>query len=64
MPAHTHTVNEGTIYGGSGTLTSGDDYTNTVAFIQTSSSTGSGGSHTHPLTQGIKYYDFIIAAKD
>jgi hypothetical protein len=27
-------------------------------------STGGGGSHSHPLTQNIKYYDFIIAAKD
>jgi hypothetical protein len=26
--------------------------------------TGGGGSHTHPLTQNIKFYDFIIAAKD
>ena len=29
-----------------------------------SGSTGGGGSHTHALTQSIKYYDFIIAAKD
>jgi hypothetical protein len=29
-----------------------------------SSATGGGGSHTHSLTQSIKYYDFIIAAKD
>ena len=28
------------------------------------SSTGSGASHDHSLTQNIKYYDFIIAAKD
>jgi hypothetical protein len=25
---------------------------------------GGGGSHTHSLTQSIKYYDFIIASKD
>jgi len=29
-----------------------------------SSSTGGGGSHTHSLTQSLKYYDFIIASKD
>ena len=29
-----------------------------------SSATGGGGSHTHSLTQNLKYYDFIIAAKD
>ncbi|MFZ5762826.1 MAG: hypothetical protein ACOY8P_07880 [Thermodesulfobacteriota bacterium] len=28
------------------------------------SSAGGGGSHTHPLTHSIKYYDFIIASKD
>ena len=28
------------------------------------SSTGGGGSHTHSLTQSLKYYDFIIASKD
>jgi hypothetical protein len=28
------------------------------------SSTGGGSSHTHSLTQSLKYYDFIIAAKD
>jgi hypothetical protein len=26
--------------------------------------TGGGGSHTHSLTQSLKYYDFIIASKD
>ena len=34
--------------------------TNTV----TIASAGGGGSHTHGLTQSLKYYDFIIAAKD
>jgi hypothetical protein len=29
-----------------------------------SGSTGGGGSHTHSLTQSLKYYDFIIASKD
>ena len=30
----------------------------------TNYSAGGDGSHTHPLTQNIKYYDFIIASKD
>lgn len=29
-----------------------------------SKSTGGGGSHTHSLTQSLKYYDFIIASKN
>ena len=29
-----------------------------------SSNTGGGGSHTHSLTQSLKYYDFIIASKN
>lgn len=28
------------------------------------SNSGSGGSHSHPLTQDLKYYDFIIASKN
>ena len=26
--------------------------------------TGGGGSHNHPLSQNLKYYDFIIASKN
>ena len=33
-------------------------------FVRNTSNTGGGGSHTHSLTQSIKYYDFIIASKD
>ena len=45
---HTHTINEGSLTSsGSANLTSGDDYTNIVAFTQT---TSSGGDHTHTIT--------------
>jgi hypothetical protein len=64
MPAHTHTVNEGSNISSGAGLTSGDDFTNIVSYVQTSSSTGGGGSHDHSLTHGLKFYDFIIAAKD
>ena len=63
MPAHTHTLtfpdsSLGTP-GGGGPAVAG--YANAT---YTTSSTGSGSSHTHPLTHDVKYYDFIIAAKD
>jgi microcystin-dependent protein len=56
--AHTHTVQEGQRAAGPGSgLTSGDDYTNVAAYIQTSGS--SGGAETRPkniaLTPIIKY---------
>lgn len=48
--AHTHTINEGTLGGGgSGALTSGDDYTNEVYRTQT---TSSAGGHEHSFTTG------------
>ena len=62
IPSHTHTIPGGNagapgigIYGGTV-----ENATGTIS----SGSTGSGGSHTHSLTQSLKYYDFIIAAKD
>ena len=63
MPAHTHTWTypdrtQGTP-GGAAPAVAG--YGNAV---YTTNSTGGGGSHDHALTQNIKYYDFIIAAKD
>lgn len=36
----------------------------TAANIGLTSSSGGGGSHTHSLTHGVKYYDFIVATKD
>ena len=60
IPAHTHTISAtGGTAGGQITQTGfnpGSPYT--------TSSTGGSGSHSHSLTQNIKYYDFIIAAKD
>ena len=38
--AHTHTVAEGRLTGGEGNLTSGDDYTDGIHALQTTSSTG------------------------
>jgi hypothetical protein len=63
IPSHTHTFAFGADEGGLG---NGVDGTNYYAGnqTQTTSATGSGGSHTHSLTQSLKYYDFIIAAKD
>ncbi len=45
---HTHIINEGSLtQSAGGTLTSGDDYTNIVAYTQT---TSSGGDHVHTIT--------------
>ena len=38
--------------------------TGPLAAAQNTGNAGSGGSHTHSLTQSLKYYDFIIASKD
>jgi hypothetical protein len=61
MPAHTHGYPETTTSGAAG-ASSGRPVSNFVT-VQTQS-TGGSGSHDHPLTQNIKFYDFIIAAKD
>lgn len=48
MPTHTHTVKEGSRTGTpGGTLTSGDDETNSVASEQTSGSAGGGQPHNN-----------------
>jgi hypothetical protein len=44
--SHTHTVKEGSMYGGNGTLASGDDYTADAAYYQT---TSEAGNHTHTI---------------
>ena len=60
IPAHTHTYNApGASPTGSNSM-GGTNYQREY----TSGSTGGGGAHSHSLTQGLKYYDFIIAAKD
>jgi len=61
IPSHTHAyaavgLGEGQQFPSVATLNGQND--------KTTGSTGGGGSHTHSLTQSLKYYDFIIAAKD
>jgi hypothetical protein len=63
IPSHTH----GSTAGGGGvspvnTLAGGNNYTTTGPY--TTTATGGGGGHSHSLTRGLKYYDFIIASKD
>ena len=59
IPSHTHAVGAPFSAGGP-TL-----YTQVGNGPQvTSGATGGGGSHDHPLSQNIKYADFIIATKD
>lgn len=67
MPSHTHqqqaypagkstgTFNTTTNSGGTPASSTGSPLTQ---------ATGGGGSHTHSVSQNIKYYDFIIATKD
>lgn len=60
IPSHTHSYTVNT-YSSEGHGIYSNGYSNG----QTSDNTGAqggGGSHTHSLTQSIKYYDFIIAS--
>ena len=62
IPSHTHTYNGA---GGEATGFTGPPLqTATAQGTATTNATGGGGSHTHSLTRALKYYDFIIAAKD
>lgn len=61
IPSHTHPyVGQSSNQAGynNGSENGGTDTT------KTTSATGGGGSHTHSLSQSLKYYDFIIASKD
>jgi hypothetical protein len=61
IPSHTHNI--GQANRGSNSPTAPDTYpgsTNSVV----SGATGGGGSHSHTLSNNIKYYDFIIAIKN
>lgn len=61
IPSHTH----GLFYSSrnvSGTSTNITQVSAGTAY--NSGATGGGGSHTHSLSQSLKYYDFIIASKD
>ena len=74
MPIHTHTggsgnttpyfVSQGYSHDGpiDGSRTVNPDDHDLLA--ATNYPAGGGTSHTHPLTQNIKYYDFIIASKN
>jgi hypothetical protein len=63
IPSHSHelSISNGVAEGGSPAL---DRPLSGSTFIINTGSTGGGGSHTHSLTRNLKYYDFIIAAKD
>jgi N-methylhydantoinase B/oxoprolinase/acetone carboxylase alpha subunit len=56
IPSHTHSINIGNTFGSGG----GGGGTGNI----TSGATGGGGSHSHTLSNNIKYYDFIIASKN
>jgi len=62
IPSHTHTYNYQPESGSSLGINTG--YSGSVSPSGTTGATGGGGSHTHSLTQSLKYYDFIIASKD
>jgi len=60
IPSHTHT------YTSWNTRPAADNVSSFAysPFTDNTGGTGGGGSHTHSLTQSLKYYDFIIASKD
>jgi microcystin-dependent protein len=71
IPSHTHTLTTTNTSGAS--YSAGRVFSETAALyginVQTArtgilGNEGGGGSHTHTLTHGIKYNDFIIASKD
>ena len=64
MPSHTHTATTYDGEGGTAPKNSVGSSSYPSGYLITSNATGGGGSHTHSLTQSIKYYDFIIASKD
>jgi hypothetical protein len=61
IPSHTHTYFAGGTSFGSGTSPAAGG---TSSGTFTTNSTGGGGSHSHSLSNNIKYYDFIIASKN
>lgn len=60
MPSHSHTCNSRAITGGGSNFAECPSTTQTIS----TNATGGGGSHSHGLSQNIKYYDFIIASKN
>jgi len=59
IPSHTHTYSKDSDTESIDGVRTGD-----TASLTTTGATGGGGSHTHTMTKNIKFYDFIIAAKD
>lgn len=66
IPSHSHTYNGllASTTNPGGAIFSSSALTHIDAIGAASSSTGGGGAHSHGLTHGIKYNDFIIASKD
>lgn len=64
IPSHTHSgIYSSTALGSYGVMPQYQSY-GTANVAGSTTATGGGGSHNHSITTGIKYYDFIIAAKD
>jgi hypothetical protein len=61
IPSHTHLYS---VYGGAAGASSFQMCYGSGFGDVATGATGGGGSHTHSLTRSLKYYDFIIAAKD
>jgi hypothetical protein len=62
IPSHNHLSFLGTSSGAAGA--SSGMLVGNPTLNKDTTYTGGSGSHSHSLTQGIKFYDFIIAAKD
>lgn len=63
IPSHTHTISPTILTGGIGSskaILTNSGSLNSIG----ADATGGGGSHSHSLSNNIKYYDFIIASKD
>ena len=63
IPSHTHVLS-GFASAPGGSPTAVVNTASATPNTANTGSTGGGGSHNHPLTQNIKYADFIIATKD
>ena len=61
IPSHTHTYPRSNNEDGVDSLLGAN---NNFPQLRNTGATGGGGSHTHTMTKNIKFYDFIIAAKD
>lgn len=60
IPSHNHSLPVRSNPGTGNVITGGGG----ASYSVSSGSSGGGGSHDHPLSQNIKYADFIIATKD